>query len=66
MEEEIVSINIDGFYKYDGGNLLYSMNSVYNPNYILLREDHNSYTFPIDGWYWFNSEEDAKLFFKIP
>lgn len=48
----------DGFYKYDG-QLLYAPNAVYNANYTLLKPDKNDYTYPVDGWTWFDSLEAA-------
>ena len=54
-----------GFYKLDGG-LLFAPNAVYNMDYTLLRELHDSYTYPTDGWYWFNTETDVREFFGLP
>lgn len=39
---------------------------VINAEYQLLTEDKDIYTYPIDGWYWFNSEEEAREFFNLP
>ena len=54
-----------GFYKYESEMLLSGPNFVYNENYTLLREDIDTIDFPVDGWYWFNSIEDACSFFNI-
>jgi len=54
-----------GFYKLDGSNLNFTSNSVLSNEYILIAEDKDTYTYPIDGWYWFNSLSEAKIFFKI-
>jgi hypothetical protein len=54
-----------GFYKLDENELLYAPNFAYNKNYELLKEDKDSYTYPIDNWYWFDSKESAYLFFNI-
>lgn len=54
-----------GFYKYESENLLYGPNFVYNENYTLLREEAQTIDFPIDGWHWFDSIEDACGFFNI-
>lgn len=54
-----------GFYKLDG-ILLYGPNFVYNANYTLLRADHITYTYPVDGWYWFDSDAEARVFFNLP
>lgn len=55
-----------GFYKNDSGVLLYGPNFVLNNNYELRKETYSSHTYPVDGWYWFDSEEDARAFFNIP
>ena len=54
-----------GFYKLENGGLMYAPDSVLSSNYVIVDEDHLTYTYPIDGWYWFDSEEEAKQFFKI-
>jgi len=48
-----------GFYKLDG-DLLFGPNFVINQAYALRREEHANYSYPVDGWYWFDSEEAAK------
>lgn len=57
--------NTSGFYKLDG-DLLYAPNYVLNANYELYRDSHETYTYPTDGWYWFDSEQEAKIFFNLP
>lgn len=46
-----------GFYKYDGEKLSYAPNTVVNKDYTLRRGMKN--TLPKDGWYWFESREEA-------
>ena len=53
-----------GFYKLDG-ILLYGPNFVLNANYELRKETKDQYTYPTDGWYWFDTEEEAYSFFDI-
>jgi hypothetical protein len=53
-----------GFYKLDG-SLIYGPNYVLNANYELRRETKDEHTYPVDGWYWFDSEDAAKEFFEI-
>jgi hypothetical protein len=53
-----------GFYKVDGA-LLYAPGQVYNANYQLHAADHAAHTYPVDGWHWFNTLEDACDFFEI-
>ena len=57
--------NTQGFYKFDG-DLLYAPNSVLNSQYKLLKDNHKDYTYPVDGWYWFDSGVDAYEFFGLP
>jgi hypothetical protein len=54
-----------GFYKLDDGGLLYGK-VVFGPTYILVEEDHAGYTYPVDGWYWFDTEAEARAFFNLP
>ena len=35
-------------------------------NYLLTKENKDSYTYPVDGWYWFESEQEARVFFDLP
>lgn len=58
MEEEIQDTS--GFYKNDNEYLLFGPHFVLNANYELRRETHDQHTYPVDGWYWFDSEEQAK------
>jgi hypothetical protein len=57
--------NTSGFYKLDD-ELLYGPNFVLNANYELRKETHEQNVYPVDGWYWFNSEEEARVFFGLP
>lgn len=52
-----------GFYKLDG-EILYGPNFVLNSSYELRRENKDLYNYPVDGWYWFNSQEEAQAFFN--
>lgn len=54
-----------GFYKLDG-DLLFGPNFVLNASYELRRETYKQYTYPVDGWYWFDSEAEARTFFNLP
>ncbi len=51
-----------GFYKLDG-DLLYAPNFVLGPfdSFALFAEKKDEYTYPVDGWCWFDSEEEALL-----
>lgn len=61
MEQEDTS----GFYKLDPMMLLYGPNFVINKEYELRRANAGQYTYPIDGWYWFDSIEAAQTFFNV-
>lgn len=56
----------EGFYKNDNEVLLYGPNFVLNKDYELRKEIHTELTYPVDGWYWFDSEEEAREFFGLP
>lgn len=53
-----------GFYKLDG-DLIYGPNFVYGPNFELLKEQKDTYAYPIEGWYWFDTQEEAYNFFGL-
>ena len=57
---------MSGFYKRDpeSGELLYAPNAVYAPGFTLRRENHAEYTYPQDGWYWFDSEATAAKYLE--
>jgi hypothetical protein len=54
-----------GFYKNDNGYVLYGPNFVLNANYDLRKETKDQHTYPTDGWYWFDSVEEAYTFFGL-
>lgn len=54
-----------GFYKYEDPNLYFGANYVLNADYELRKETKDDHTYPVDGWYWFDSQEEAKQFFEI-
>jgi len=60
-------MNTAGFYKTENNGLFYG------PNYVtgicggnLYKEQKDSYTYPVGGWYWFESEEEARIFLNTP
>lgn len=53
-------IDTSGFYKRDGDGLIYGPNYVLNKDYELRRESKNQHEYPVDGWSWFDSEEEAE------
>jgi hypothetical protein len=54
-----------GFYKLDG-SLLYGHDLVLNSNYELRRDQHETHSYPVDGWRWFDSEQAAREFHGLP
>lgn len=50
-----------GFYKKDVENnsILFAPDIVEGNNYVLRREDHADYTYPIDGWIWAEDIDSA-------
>lgn len=54
-----------GFYKHEEPNLYFGTNYVLNAEYELRKETKDSHTYPTDGWYWFDSREEALQFFNI-
>lgn len=66
---------MSGFYSLDDtivdedGNQLkilnHAPNFVVSSLYELRRENKDDYQYPVYGWFWFDSEEEAKAFFDI-
>lgn len=54
-----------GFYKLQDETLLFAPNYVEGNGYVLFSTELHEYELPIDGWYWFESEEQAKAFFEL-
>ena len=48
-----------GFYKNDGGTLLEALNSVTNRDYELVIGKKDDYKYPVDGWSFFDTREEA-------
>lgn len=55
-----------GFYLYQDGSLAFGPNFVESKDFQIYREQKNSYTYPVNGWYWFDSEDEARQFFNCP
>ena len=56
----------DGFFKSYETYIAHGPNFVKHKDFELYRDEKDSYTLPIDGWYWFDSEEEACAFFGLP
>ena len=52
-----------GFYKKVDDDILKGENFVFSPVVTLKAEDKDNYTYPQDGWYWFDSFDEALVFF---
>jgi hypothetical protein len=47
------------FYKRDGEELLVAPSFVRGPGFDLFAETHAENTYPIEGWYWFDTLDEA-------
>lgn len=54
----------EGFYKYES-ELEFAPSGIICNDWILCAEEHETLTYPIHGWYWFNSRLEAETFFKL-
>lgn len=54
-----------GFYFNENGNLLYAPNYVLNIDFELHAENKDEHEYPVYGWHWFDSEDEAYTFFGI-
>lgn len=57
-------MNNQGFYKKEDTEILYAPNIVEAPSYVLVAQNKDSYTYPVDGWIWADSEEIAISYFE--
>jgi len=58
-------MNTQGFYTQNGTDLLYAPTFVSGLGMELIIDQKDSYTYPVNDWYYFDSEEEAKTFFNI-
>ena len=59
IEEEII-ITGEGFYNIEG---VYAPNFVYGPDFELLKELKDTYSYPNNGWVWADSLSASKVWF---
>lgn len=52
------------FYNYQDGVLL-NGNVVTTPNVELTVETKDDFDYPVEGWHWFDTEEEAREFFGV-
>ena len=57
---------MEGFYKLEDGNWLYAPTFVDAPNYKLEKELKDTYTYPIDGWYWYDEAPIVEDKIELP
>ena len=48
------------FFKSDEGQLLAAIERVSGPDFELRVELRDQYTYPVDGWFWFDTEAEAR------
>lgn len=58
--------NTSGFYKNDEGMLLYGPNFVIGGGFSIFKEQKDIYEYPVCGWKWFDSEEQARIEYNLP
>lgn len=56
-------MDTSGFYSKDF--MLRAGKFVFGPGYTLLRQEKDEYTYPVHGWYWFDSAEEAFAAFEL-
>lgn len=54
-----------GFFKKDIDSIVVGENFVFSPSVTLKAEDKDLYTYPQDGWYWFDTFDEALQFFAV-
>ncbi len=54
-----------GFYKKDNEQILEGENCIFTPNISMTKETKDDFTYPIEGWYWFDTKEEAYGFFGV-
>jgi hypothetical protein len=52
-------MHTSGFYRVADGEIQAALGNVHAPEYTLLTADKDTYTYPVDGWYWFDSYAKA-------
>lgn len=48
------------FYRIENGEVFRADGDLFGPGYDLLADQHDTYTYPVDGWHWFDSDEEAE------
>lgn len=58
-------MNTAGFYKFEEQLLRFAPNAVYAPNFTLFISERETYTYPVAGWLYFNTTEEAEAYFQL-
>lgn len=51
-------MDTSGFYKVVNGTIQYEPNHVEGPGFTLNRDSHADYSYPVDGWTWYDANTD--------
>ena len=66
IPEEGYHEKTDGFYRVENENILVCGRLyVLNQDYALYRDEKDTYEYPVDGWRWFGSEDEAYAYFNL-
>jgi hypothetical protein len=57
---------MSGFYAASGNGVIHAPNRVCAPTFELHRDLKDTYTYPVGGWTWFDSEAEARIAFGLP
>lgn len=52
------------FYKVIDGEFI-GTPYVLGTNLILVQDNKDQFEYPVEGWYWFDTEEEARTFFNV-
>jgi hypothetical protein len=53
------------FYTYENNMLMYGPSVAFSDGLVLAIELKDTYEYPVNGYYYFETEEEAKNFFNI-
>lgn len=54
------------FYKRENEEIQVAPTFVSGPGFVLNVENKNEYKYPVEGWYWFETLDEAMRFFSTP
>ena len=56
MDDSWIEESTAGFYKQEGEIWIYAPNFVYGPTFELRKELKDTYTYPVEGWTWYDQQ----------